>query len=72
MCYDDAIEYLESKGVGCDPCQDVEGEYVCDLLDDEYDKCDGWDETWYYKRTLDNIAKMAKEYKEEVSEDAEE
>lgn len=62
--YYEAGKYLEDNGIGCDPCQHIEGEYVCDLLDDMYDKADDYD-TYYKKSTLDTIVKLGKKYREE-------
>ncbi len=70
--YDEAVAYLEENGIGCDPCQDIEGEYVCDLLDDEVDIYVDDYETYYYQETLDSIAQRAKDYKKEMIEDEEE
>lgn len=68
--YEEAVNYLINKGIGCDPCQDVEGEYVCDLLDE---MIDGWeendDEEFYYEGTLDSIIELAKEYIQDQKED---
>lgn len=59
--YDDAVDYIESQGISCDP-NTVVGEYVCDLLDDEA-KYDKDDEPIYSKKILNAIIKRAKEYK---------
>ena len=70
LFYDDAVDYIESKGIGCDPCVDDEGELVCDLLDSDYDGYDDeMDEYYYTKKTLNNIIKEAKEYLKELKED---
>lgn len=70
--YDDAIAYIESKGISCDPAGSAEGEYVCDLLDNEYD---GWnnrsDDAYYYKQTLDDIIERTKDYLKELKEEDE-
>lgn len=64
--YDDAVRYIKANGVGCDPCSDIEGEYVCDLLDDESDGYDDtYEEPYYYKETLDSIVERGKKYKQE-------
>lgn len=68
--YDEAVKYLEQNGIGCDPCEDLEGEYVCDLLDDEYDGCDNaTDEVYYYEKTLQYIIKRTQNYINELKED---
>lgn len=68
--YNEAVAYLKENGIGCDPCSDLEGEYVCDLLDDEYDGSDSAvDEVYYYEETLKNIIKDAKEYVKQLKED---
>lgn len=55
--YSEAVEYLGSKGICCDPCQDEEGEWVNDLLDELYD--DPFDEDEKQERIcLDDIANM--------------
>lgn len=69
--YDDAVEYLEEHGIGCDPCADYTGEYVCDLLDERYDGDDD-DGTYYFKSTLDGIIEDVKVYLEERQEEDEE
>ena len=70
--YDSAVSYLENNGIGCDPCSDLEGEYVCDLLDDMYDAQNSFEEPLYEESTLDYIIKRAKEYLEEIKEEEEE
>ena len=69
--YDEAVSYIEEQGVNCDPCSGngVEGEYVCDMLDDNIDGRDRYDEPYYYKSTLDGIVEDAIKYREEMEED---
>ena len=53
--YNDAVKYLTSLGISCDPCQSDEGEWVCELLDELYE--DGYDdEEKYAKLFVDAIA----------------
>ena len=55
--YDEAVKYLESKGIGCDPCQDEDGEWACDLLDELYS--DPSDDNERYKELfIDAIANI--------------
>ena len=72
LSYDEAVSYIEENGVSCDPCTSIEGEYVCDLLDDNYDGYDEWDEPYYTKSTLKDIIKDAKQYRKEMEEEEEE
>ena len=51
--YDEAVHYIESKGISADPTTYV-GEYVCDLLDDL-----AGDNEEYSKQQLDYIVKRA-------------
>ena len=67
--YEEAVNYLIDKGIDCDPCQDIEGEYVCDLLDEMIDGWDEYDEAFYYEGTLDSIVELAKEYIQDQKED---
>lgn len=59
--YDEAVDYLESKGVDCDP-SNVYGEYACDLLDD-YASYDKDDEQVYYRKDLNYIIKEVNQAK---------
>ena len=52
--YEEAVKYLESKGIGCDPCQDEDGEWACDLLDELYEN----DEVSYEEIYVDSIANI--------------
>ena len=55
--YSEAVEYLGSKGICCDPCQDDEGEWVNELLDELYD--DSSNENEKHERIcLDEIANI--------------
>lgn len=61
--YDQAVAYIESKGIGCDPCQDIEGEHVCDLLDELGGGLGSED---YSKEELDRIVSSALEFKKDA------
>ena len=63
--YEQAVNYLQSKGIGCDPAIDKEGEYVCDLLDDMVDGYNEYDEEFYYEGTLETIINLTKDYLED-------
>lgn len=52
--YKEAVKYLESKGIGCDPCKDEDGEWACDLLDELYEN----DEVSYEEIYVDSIANI--------------
>jgi len=67
--YDEAVNYLESKGISCDPTAAGCGEFVCDLLDEYVDGYDDYDEEIYYKSTLDDIIDRAKDYLENLEEE---
>ena len=55
--YSEAVEYLGSRGICCDPCQDEEGEWVNELLDELYD--DPFDDIEKHERIcLDEIANI--------------
>lgn len=70
LFYDDAVDYIESKGISCDPCSSYEGEYVCDMLDEDYDGYDDDMEEYYYtKKTLNNIIRVAKDYLKELEDE---
>ena len=61
--YEQAVKFLEESGISCDPASTVEGEYVCDLLDQLYDEYNvDLDEYYYYSDTLQKIVKLAKKY----------
>ena len=70
--YDEAVNYLESKGISCDPTAAGCGEFVCDLLDEYVDDYNDYDEEIYYKSTLDDIIDRAKDYLENPEEDLDE
>lgn len=54
--YDDAVKYIESKGLSCDAAKYDYAEYINDALDDDYDdEVDG--EYYYYGETLNDIVK---------------
>lgn len=61
--YDAAIKYLENRGIDCDPCSGIAGEYACDLLDDAFGEYEEVSE-----ERLENIANMVVDYMEEETE----
>ena len=61
--YNQAVDYIESRGIGCDPCQDIEGEYVCDLLDELGGGLGSED---YSKEELNRIVSSALEFKKDA------
>ena len=65
--YDEAVAYIEDAGISCDPC-DLEGDYVCNMLDMECDGYDEWDEPCYTEETLKTIIDNAKQYIEDMKE----
>lgn len=64
--YDEAIKYMEKKGILCDDwtfAYDIgeEGEYALDLLDDSVYRLDENNDYLYRKSTLDLIVKQVRE-----------
>ena len=66
--YDDAVDYIESNGISCDPCSYDYADYVCDKLDADADGYDDYDEPYYYQSTLDSIIEDTKEYIKDMEE----
>lgn len=59
--YEDAIKYLEDKGINCDP-GDEQGSYVCELMHDQADGRDEKGDFTYLESTLNYIARLAEVY----------
>lgn len=63
--YYDAVDYLESQGVSCDPCfGGAYAELACDLLDTDYTNRDG-DDLYYSTEALEGIISRVKQAKED-------
>lgn len=62
--YDEAVKYIESKGISADPTTYV-GEYVCDMLDDFAS-----DDETYSKEDLDSIINDVQQLMEETDSEA--
>lgn len=59
--YEEAVKYLESKGISCDPTEPY-GEYACDLLADSV-FYNVWDQPRYSHEDLKSIIKKVKQAK---------
>ena len=64
--YDEAVDYIESKGISADPT-DAVGEFVCDLLDEYANEDDE-----YSSRIITRILAEARQYIEEYEAESDE